>query len=193
MRLWYFAKNIPYRQGYLFYGLLGTGKSSFSLSIVGRFDLDLYILSIATLSDRNLKALFDELPQRCVVLLEDVDAVGLDRSQGVITEASSDGRPQKSAGKVSLSTLLNVLDGISSLEGRVLIMTTNHIEHLDRALIRAGCVDMNVEFKLADRDMISELFFFIYGSGRSNVERDGSDDSASGDDKVNVIHNRDLY
>ncbi|KAL5370768.1 hypothetical protein DPSP01_014676 [Paraphaeosphaeria sporulosa] len=41
--------------------------------------------------------------------------------------------------------------------------------------------------------MISELFFFIYGSGPSNVERDGSDDSASGDDKVNVTHNRDLY
>lgn len=63
-RSWYFAKNIPYRRGYLFHGLPGTGKSSFSLSIAGQFDLDLYILSIATLSDRNLKALFDELPQR---------------------------------------------------------------------------------------------------------------------------------
>ncbi|KAL5373610.1 hypothetical protein PMIN06_012491 [Paraphaeosphaeria minitans] len=197
-RSWYYARSLPYQRGYLFYGLPGTGKSSFSLSIAGRFDLDLYVLSIPSLSDRSLKTLFAELPQQCVVLLEDVDAVGLDRSQGVITDASSDGRPQKSAGKVSLSTLLNVLDGISSSEGRVLIMTTNHIEHLDPALIRPGRADMRVEFQLADRDMIIQLFFFIYGSEPSNlIQRDGSEDSADEDSadedsKVNITHNREL-
>ncbi|KAF9729902.1 hypothetical protein PMIN06_012974 [Paraphaeosphaeria minitans] len=193
MKLWYSERSIPYRRGYLVHGLPGTGKSSFSLSIAGQFDLDLYVLSIPSLSDRALKALFDELPQRCVVLLEDVDAVGLDRSQGVVTDASSDGRPKRSAGKVSLSTLLNVLDGISSSEGRVSIMTTNHIEHLDRALIRPGRADKRVEFKLTDKDMISQLFLFIYSSGPSGLtQRDGSENSASGDGKVNVTQDDEL-
>ncbi|KAL5405118.1 hypothetical protein PMIN04_012421 [Paraphaeosphaeria minitans] len=113
-RSWYYERSLPYQRGYLFHGRPGTGKSSFSLSIAGRFNLELYVLSIPTLNDRSLKTLFDELPQQCVVLLEDVDAIGLDRSQGVITETSSDARPRKSAGKVSLSTLLNVLDGMGS-------------------------------------------------------------------------------
>jgi chaperone BCS1 len=46
---------------------------------------------------------------------------------------------------VSLSALLNVLDGVGSQEGRVLIMTTNHAERLDAALIRLGRVDMKLE------------------------------------------------
>jgi mitochondrial chaperone BCS1 len=38
-------------------------------------------------------------------------------------------------GVVSLSALLKVIDGVGSQEGRVLIMTTDHIEHIDKALI----------------------------------------------------------
>lgn len=192
-RSWYYERSLPYQRGYLFYGLPGTGKSSFSLSIAGRFNLDLYVLSIPSLNDRSLKTLFDELPQQCVVLLEDVDAIGLDRSQGVITDTSSDERPRKSAGKVSLSTLLNVLDGMGSSEGRVLIMTTNHIKHLDPALIRPGRADMRVEFQLADRDMVYQLFLFIYGSEPSNfIKHDGSEDRADEDGKDNVTQNREF-
>jgi chaperone BCS1 len=72
-------------------------------------------------------------------------------------------------GKVSLSTLLNVLDGLASSEGRVLIMTTNHIERLDPALIRPGRVDMKVEFHLAKEDMISQLFFLVYDPHSKNA------------------------
>lgn len=82
-------------------------------------------------------------------------------------------------------------------------MTTNHIEHLDSALIRAGCADVKVEFQLADRDMISQLFFFIYGSELSDlIERDGVEDSADEDSadedsidedgEVSVTHNHEL-
>lgn len=52
---------------------------------------------------------------------------------------------------VTLSGLLHVVDGVSSQEGRLLIMTTNHIEHLDEALIRPGRADKRVHFKLADK------------------------------------------
>ena len=47
-------------------------------------------------------------------------------------------------------------------------MTTNHVEHLDPALIRPGRADIRVEVQLANRDMISQLFIFIYSSGPSN-------------------------
>jgi len=72
---------------------------------------------------------------------------------------------------VSLSTLLNVFDGVGSPEGRALIMTANHIEHLDVALIRLGRVDMRVEFQLADEHMIGRLFFFIYNPKPTDANR----------------------
>ena len=67
-----------------------------------------------------------------------------------------------SGSRVTLSGLLNVLDGASSQEGRVLIITTNHIEHLDEALIRPGRTDKKVHFKLADRKMSAQLFQTVF-------------------------------
>ncbi|EDN05939.1 predicted protein [Histoplasma mississippiense (nom. inval.)] len=68
----------------------------------------------------------------------------------------------KSQGNVSLSALLNALDGVSSQEGRLLIMTTNHIERLDDALIRPGRVERKVLFQLADEKMSSRLFCTVF-------------------------------
>ncbi|WQF84234.1 Putative AAA+ ATPase domain, ATPase, AAA-type, core [Colletotrichum destructivum] len=166
-RAWYANRGIPYRRGYLLYGCPGTGKSSLSMSIAGYFGLDIYVLSLAGINDGRLSALFTELPQRCVVLLEDVDAVGTTQSRDVHTE-EPDSRSEvlrsssKTPGALSLSGLLNVLDGVASQEGRVLIMTTNHIEHLDDALIRPGRVDKKIEFQLADTGVITKLFCTVF-------------------------------
>ncbi len=43
--------------------------------------------------------------------------------------------------QLNLSGLLNVLDGVVDSPGRIVIMTTNHVEHLDPALIRPGRID----------------------------------------------------
>ncbi|KZL64985.1 mitochondrial chaperone BCS1 [Colletotrichum tofieldiae] len=166
-RSWYARRGLPYRRGYLLYGRPGTGKSSLSMAVAGCFRLDIYVLSLAALNDGQLSTLFRELPQRCVVLLEDVDAVGTTQSR--VSDADDfDTRPEdsrrssKPKGTVSLSGLLNVLDGVASQEGRVLIMTTNHIEHLDEALIRSGRVDKKIEFQLADADVVREIFNTVF-------------------------------
>lgn len=122
--------------------------------------MDIYILNLSSLDDGSLSALFAELPQHCVILLEDVDAAGATQSREIEKENSGNvesGSPRraKPQGKVSLSGLLNVLDGVASQEGRVLIMTTNHAERLDSALIRPGWVDRKVAFGLADKDIIA--------------------------------------
>jgi chaperone BCS1 len=167
---WYSNRGIPYRRGYLLYGPPGTGKSSLSLSITGYFGLDIYILSLSAINNEaSLRSLFAKLPSRCVILLEDIDAVSSKRSGDAETEGSRQimtGSPsQKSrseCGKVSLSALLNVIDGVASQEGRVLIMTTNHITRLDEALIRPGRVDKKVELGLADKKMTADLFCVVF-------------------------------
>ncbi|EGE08382.1 hypothetical protein TEQG_07492 [Trichophyton equinum CBS 127.97] len=163
-RSWYANRGIPYRRGYLLYGPPGTGKSSFSLSVAGKFELDIYVLNLSGIDDSRLSSLFANLPSRCVILLEDVDAVGMTRTEGaeVGKQGQASTSKTKSPGGLSLSGLLNAVDGVSSQEGRVLIMTTNHIEHLDEALIRPGRVDKRVFFHLANRDMSSQLFCTIF-------------------------------
>jgi chaperone BCS1 len=75
---------------------------------------------------------------------------------------------------VTLSGLLNALDGVSSRDGRVLFMTTNHPERLDPALIRPGRVDRRVELGHATPDQARRLFFWFYrgcGLGPAELER----------------------
>ncbi|KAJ5998010.1 hypothetical protein N7522_009670 [Penicillium canescens] len=154
---WYADRGIPYQRGYLLYGPPGTGKSSFSLSLAGEFELDIYTLQLSGISDSKLMKLFAELPPHCIVLLEDVDAAGMGRRDDAATDQESN-----SGSGVTLSGLLNVLDGVSSQEGRVLIMTTNHIEHLDEALIRPGRTDKKVHFNLADGKISAQLFHTVF-------------------------------
>lgn len=182
---WYSNRGIPYRRGYLLYGPPGTGKSSLSLALAGFFKMRIYMVSLSsiTASEENLSTLFAELPRRCVVLLEDIDTAGLthtreenkNQNQNQPTGASDEMVPgqlttgndnnnnnNQSPGRLSLSGLLNILDGVASQEGRVLIMTTNHLEKLDKALIRPGRVDMIVNFGLADREMTAAIFHAIF-------------------------------
>ncbi|KAH8650403.1 P-loop containing nucleoside triphosphate hydrolase protein, partial [Tricladium varicosporioides] len=159
-RQWYSNRRIPYRRGYLLYGPPGTGKSSLSLSLAGDFGLDIYTLDISAISnDGSLRNFFTKLPSHCVILLEDIDAVSSKRSrdsrQAVTGSPSQQSEPV--SGKVSLYTLLNVIDGVASQEGRILIMTTSHITRLDEALMRPGRVDKRFELGLADKKMTAEL------------------------------------
>jgi hypothetical protein len=64
--------------------------------------------------------------------------------------------------KLTLQTLLNILDGLMEQPGRVVIMTTNHPEKLDPALIRWGRMDMKIDFRHATTESISDMFSFYY-------------------------------
>ncbi|RDW70160.1 hypothetical protein BP5796_08557 [Coleophoma crateriformis] len=181
-RRWYSNRGIPYRRGYLLYGPPGTGKSSLSFAIAGYFDLKIYIVSLnsTAMNEENLGTLFSGLPKACVVLLEDIDTAGLThtREKPEVIDMAAAAQPtaipagvtpgvptaNSSGGRISLSALLNVLDGVASQEGRILIMTTNHISKLDEALIRPGRVDMRVPFSLADTAMIITIFRGIYAT-----------------------------
>lgn len=49
----YSAHSIPYKRGYLLYGPPGTGKTSFSLSIAGEADMDIYVINMHSVDDRK--------------------------------------------------------------------------------------------------------------------------------------------
>ncbi|KAJ9616355.1 hypothetical protein H2200_000073 [Cladophialophora chaetospira] len=71
-------------------------------------------------------------------------------------------KPQQPASKVTLSGLLNAIDGPSAPMGHLLIMSSNCPEKLDDALIRPGRVARRVEFKHASREQIRDMFLKLY-------------------------------
>lgn len=154
---WYHDRGIPYRRGYLLYGPPGTGKSSFIQALAGELDYDIAILNLSErgLTDDRLNHLLTIVPNRTLVLLEDVDAAFANRRQTDV-----DGYR---GANVTFSGLLNALDGVASAEERVLFLTTNHVDRLDPALVRPGRVDMTVRLGAVTRYQVNCLWDRFYG------------------------------
>lgn len=193
---WYAERGIPFRRGYLLYGVPGSGKTSLIHSIAGELGLDIYIISLSRvgLDDSSLDALINELPERCVALMEDIDAAftrTLNRDDDDTSDSRSSGSsdtdktpknggpPPPPSSRVSLSGLLNALDGIGAQEGRILFATTNKHTSLDPALCRPGRMDLHIEFRLSSKYQARELFKRFYiPSNQPKVEEDDDNDTA---------------
>jgi mitochondrial chaperone BCS1 len=134
-RDWYAQMGIPWRRGYLLYGPPGTGKTSVAFALAGELHLKLCALSLTNpkLTDNVMADLLQRTPPRSLILLEDIDAFFNAREK-------QDARVQ-----ISFSGLLNALDGVGAQEGRIVVLTTNHHERLDAALIRPGRIDVTIE------------------------------------------------
>ncbi len=75
-------------------------------------------------------------------------------------EVGSDGKKKESG--ITLSGLLNAIDGVVATPGRILIMTTNHPEILDDALIRPGRCDAKFQFDFCTKTQIKELYQMFF-------------------------------
>ena len=152
---WYRDRGIPYRRGYLLHGPPGSGKSSFIYALAGELEYNICLLNLSErgLTDDRLNHLLTNIPDRSIMLLEDIDAAFVGRDQ-------TDEKAYRS--NVTFSGLLNALDGVASAEERIIFMTTNHEERLDPALIRPGRVDMKELLGDASDYQIKEMFLRFY-------------------------------
>ena len=100
----------------------------------------------SVVTDEKIHTLLAAVPQRSLLLIEDVDAFFRQRDAA------------HAQVKLSFSGFLNALDGVATQEGNVLFMTTNHADRLDEALIRAGRIDERVELGLCDEEQLRRLY-----------------------------------
>lgn len=127
--------GVPHHRGYLFHGPPGTGKTSLASALGDHFGLALFNVDLGELNDRSLKAAVRAVPARSIILFEDIDAMRAGHSR---EDTPPDKRPTSG---VSLAGLLNVLDGFHAPQEAVFVMTSNHSERLDAALVRPGRID----------------------------------------------------
>jgi len=74
--------------------------------------------------------------------------------------------------KLNLSGLLNVLDGVIDCPGRIVIMTTNHPEKLDAALVRPGRVNKKLLLGFMACDNIQEMIEYFCTSKFTSAQHE---------------------
>ncbi|KAF8884507.1 P-loop containing nucleoside triphosphate hydrolase protein [Infundibulicybe gibba] len=188
---WYIEAGIPHRRGYLLYGPPGTGKSSTIYALAGELGLEIYSLSLASgfVDDSFLQRAASSIPKQSILLIEDIDCAFPSREEVDEEINMMSGFPagmpapyihpiRKSA--VTLSGLLNVIDGVGSEEGKLFFATTNYIDRLDPALLRPGRIDRKVAYSLATRGQAYALFTRFFPSSRFGHD-EGSEPIAKAD------------
>jgi chaperone BCS1 len=142
--------GVPYHRGYLLYGPPGTGKTSLVSALAAKFGMSIYVVNLAEMNDRTLKKSMNWVPEDSVILFEDIDCMktGTRRLEMEGGQVQQEGGVKTSVaatitgqGGVSLSGLLNVLDGFSAPENVIYVMTTNDVDAIDPALLRPGRID----------------------------------------------------
>lgn len=161
---WYIKHGLPHRRSYLFYGHPGTGKTSTIRAIASKFKLNCCYLNLTSddFSNQVLADALSQVPGNALIVIEDVDAL------------FNEERKNEEARSLTFSGLLNLLDGLISAEGIITVMTTNHIERLDKALIRGGRVDRRFLFDKPTQEQIEDVFRSFYPGATENTVREFS-------------------
>lgn len=149
-----------WKRGYLLYGPPGTGKSSLIAAMANHLNYDIYDLDLTEVrSNSNLRSLLLGMSGRSILVIEDIDC-------GMKLENREKGEEKENKhNRVTLSGLLNFLDGIWSCcgEERIIVVTTNHIDKLDAALLRPGRMDMHIHMSYCRLSVFKQLVYNYLG------------------------------
>lgn len=168
--------GIPYHHGILLYGPPGTGKTSIVSALAVHFGLDVFMVNLSAVKDDDeLMSLLASTPVGSLMLLEDVDIVSAMKE-----------RTDENAG-VTMSGILNVLDGFSTPQGLITILTTNSLENLDRAILRPGRVDHAEKIGTLDNHQLEKMCAQFLGYVPEDLPYIKEDDNISPADIMSCI------
>lgn len=157
---WYEDKGINHKLTYMLYGEPGTGKSSLIFALASHFNRNIYMFNMNTIRDATFQKTLDNVPVGSFIVFEDIDVSAATKTRsdnGLLDDDfdhddvhdivdTNEGKETKRS-PVSMSTILNGLDGIGSFSDNVMFITTNHLDKLDPALVRKGRIDHTYELK----------------------------------------------
>lgn len=182
-RDWYNQKGIPYSLGLLLSGKPGTGKTSTIKCLANETRRHIFNINLNNdITKQQLESLFFNemvhlesgepycipLDQR-IYVLEDIDCQS-DVVRQRATNADTNATNENSAYQIDLSFLLNLLDGVLEMPGRIVIMTSNFPDLLDNALIRPGRIDIIAKFSCCSYATIVKMLEFFYDNNLKNEQ-----------------------
>jgi len=138
-------------KGVLMVGPPGTGKTLLAKAIAGEANVPFFTISgsdfvemFVGVGASRVRDMFEQARKNapCIIFIDEIDAVGRARSTGM-----SGGHEER---EQTLNQLLVEMDGFEANEGIILIAATNRADILDKALLRPGRFDRQVQVNLPD-------------------------------------------
>jgi chaperone BCS1 len=147
----YMEMGIPWKRNYLFSGPPGVGKTTLVFGLASMLDYGICVVNFGPKTDDSaiMNALTKTEPNN-ILILEDIDCLFVERRAN-----------DASRSMVSFSGILNLLDGVVRKHGLITVMTTNHPERLDSALLRPGRVDQHIKFEYMKLPEVKQMYHKI--------------------------------
>lgn len=158
----YIKFNVPYKSNILLYGTPGTGKTSTCLVVASYLKTNIGIIPISKdLDDSKLIHAINNVKKNdCkVIIIEDIDCLFQDRKAHDTLRNS-----------LTLSGILNCLDGLCRNEGIIVFLTTNTVEVLDNAMVRSSRIDYRLKYDYADEYQTKQCFHYFCPHLEKEVE-----------------------
>ncbi len=139
-------------KGALLVGPPGTGKTLLAKAVAGEADVPFFSMSgsdfvemFVGVGASRVRDLFKQAKEKapCIVFIDEIDAIGRARGKNV----NHNGNDER---ENTLNQLLTEMDGFGSNSGVIILAATNRAEILDKALLRAGRFDRQIQVELPD-------------------------------------------
>ena len=147
-------------KGALLVGPPGTGKTLLAKAVAGEAHVPFFSLSgsdfvemFVGVGASRVRDLFKQAKEKapCIIFIDEIDAIG--RARGKNNSWSSNDEREN-----TLNQLLTEMDGFGTNSGVIILAATNRAEILDRALMRAGRFDRQIQVELPDLNERIEIF-----------------------------------
>ena len=147
-------------KGALLVGPPGTGKTLLAKAVAGEANVPFLSISgsdfvemFVGVGASRVRDLFDQAKQKapCIVFIDEIDAIGRARGKN----AGFSGNDER---ENTLNQLLTEMDGFQTNAGVIILAATNRADILDKALMRAGRFDRQIEVGLPELHERKEIF-----------------------------------
>ncbi|MCA1474150.1 AAA family ATPase [Bradyrhizobium sp. NBAIM08] len=151
-------------KGLLLVGPPGVGKTQFARALANSANVALVATSVADWNASAylsgtlaaIKTSFEQARRLapCILFIDEIDG---------ISNRATLGSEYREYWTQIVNLLLEMLSGIEDRPGVVVIAATNHAEHIDPAVKRAGRLDQTAEIELPDIETLAQIFRFHLG------------------------------
>ncbi|AUF82437.1 AAA family ATPase [Tetraselmis virus 1] len=155
--------GVAHKMNVLLHGPPGTGKTSLIEFVASKLKSDIHVINFSNkLRDDDLTIAMKKVnTNHPIIVMEDIDVLFRER------KSMDSGR-----NSVSLSAILNTLDGISRPEGSVVFLTTNEVSSIDSAVLRSRRVDKVLKLDYAVETQTRPMIkYLIPEISESDVDR----------------------
>lgn len=155
--------NMPYKCNILLYGKPGTGKTSTIIAIASHMNMNIGMIPTdKLLDDAGLINAINSAKRNniTIIVLEDIDCLFNERK---IHDSARN--------SLTLSGILNCMDGLYRNEGILVFMTANNVSYIDDAMLRSNRIDYRLYYDYACKDQIQKCFEYYFPNKHEIFER----------------------